>query len=166
MITKTACNIFCSFGAGWGERASIHSFRLLLLNVPLMGRMGRSMLSFSLSSTAWLILVMRHLNKHYCWWQKKKKNAWNQFREKEKVHRPQQEKIEGIVFGGFQPDDPICWGILGEVSEARNIFFHNWAIDIDILGLFTSKTCLLSEQWKENVQNTHFCIIDISLFVR
>lgn len=42
-----------------------------------------------------------------------------------KFHRPQQEKIlsdyVGVsVFRGLQPHDAICWGIQGEVSEARN----------------------------------------------
>lgn len=37
--------------------------------------MGKSMLLFCLSSTAWLILVMQHLNQRYYWWQKKKKKS-------------------------------------------------------------------------------------------
>lgn len=41
----------------------------------------------------------------------------------EKVHRPQQKKIEATVFGGFLPDDPICWGILGECLGGRKHFF-------------------------------------------
>lgn len=85
--------------------------------------MGRSMLLFCSSSTAWLILVMQHLNQRYYWWQKKKKMPETGWRRKFIALSKRTLKLIELFFGGFQPVKPICGGILGEVSEARNIFF-------------------------------------------